>query len=382
MKKVAIVLSGGGARGAYEIGVWEALRRLHIKYDIVTGTSIGAINGLMMVQGTYRKALEFWHRVDYVDIFDKDYSEYTGPKLYSKYLKDVISNGGFSTEKMENLVRLVYNEKKFKNSKVNYGLATLNITDLKPTIIKKEDVDSSNIVDYVIASGSVFPFFKRKEIDNKKYVDGCYFENMPINLAIELGATDIIAVNIGTFARNQKVKDKSVNIKYIVPRNEILSFLEFNKKDIRLAISYGYNDTMKEFGKLEGNEYTFTKGSLKYNYNKYIDKFMDLIIKCEDQKLFSIRKNQKLTKEEFSELLEYIGKIFEIDSSKIYCIKTFNKLILERYKQVIPNVTLNSSKNLIKFIALKLKNKENVVNLFYKDYESALYIMMLQGDEL
>ena len=47
---LAVVLSGGGARGAYEAGVWKALKKLHIKYDIVTGTSIGANNGFMMVQ--------------------------------------------------------------------------------------------------------------------------------------------------------------------------------------------------------------------------------------------------------------------------------------------------------------------------------------------
>lgn len=46
----AIVLSGGGAKGSYELGVWKALRRLRIKYDIVTGTSIGALNGLLMAQ--------------------------------------------------------------------------------------------------------------------------------------------------------------------------------------------------------------------------------------------------------------------------------------------------------------------------------------------
>ena len=46
--KRAVVLSGGGSKGSYEIGVWKALRRLHIKYDIVTGTSIGALNGALM----------------------------------------------------------------------------------------------------------------------------------------------------------------------------------------------------------------------------------------------------------------------------------------------------------------------------------------------
>lgn len=48
--KRAIVLSGGGARGAYQIGVWKALRELNIKYDIITGTSVGALNGALMIQ--------------------------------------------------------------------------------------------------------------------------------------------------------------------------------------------------------------------------------------------------------------------------------------------------------------------------------------------
>ena len=37
--KTAVVLSGGGSKGSYQLGVWKALRDLHIKYDIVTGTS-------------------------------------------------------------------------------------------------------------------------------------------------------------------------------------------------------------------------------------------------------------------------------------------------------------------------------------------------------
>ena len=48
--KRALVLSGGGGRGSYQIGVWKALRDLGIKFDIITGTSVGALNGALMVQ--------------------------------------------------------------------------------------------------------------------------------------------------------------------------------------------------------------------------------------------------------------------------------------------------------------------------------------------
>ena len=58
MEKKAVVLSGGGSRGAYQVGVWKALRKLHYRYKIVTGTSVGALNGTLMVQNDYFKTME------------------------------------------------------------------------------------------------------------------------------------------------------------------------------------------------------------------------------------------------------------------------------------------------------------------------------------
>lgn len=49
-------MGGGGSRGSYQIGVWEALRELGIDYQIVTGTSIGALNGALMVQNDFEAA--------------------------------------------------------------------------------------------------------------------------------------------------------------------------------------------------------------------------------------------------------------------------------------------------------------------------------------
>jgi NTE family protein len=51
MGKNALVLGGGGAKGAYEAGVLKALKKLKYKYDIVTGTSVGSINGAAAAQG-------------------------------------------------------------------------------------------------------------------------------------------------------------------------------------------------------------------------------------------------------------------------------------------------------------------------------------------
>ena len=66
--KRAVVLAGGGSRGAYQIGVWQALRELGIEYHIVTGTSVGALNGAMMVQGDYDLALHLWQQLVTTDV--------------------------------------------------------------------------------------------------------------------------------------------------------------------------------------------------------------------------------------------------------------------------------------------------------------------------
>ena len=58
--KRAVVLSGGGTKGAYEIGVWRALNELSIDYHIVTGTSIGSINGALMTMQDYDLASRVW----------------------------------------------------------------------------------------------------------------------------------------------------------------------------------------------------------------------------------------------------------------------------------------------------------------------------------
>ena len=66
----ALVFSGGGAKGAYQMGVWKALKKLNMKFDIVTGTSIGAINGMMYVQNNYYKCLKLWNSIDFAALYD------------------------------------------------------------------------------------------------------------------------------------------------------------------------------------------------------------------------------------------------------------------------------------------------------------------------
>ena len=73
-KEYALALSGGGTRGAYEIGAYRALKEIGINIVAIAGTSIGALNGAMFVSDNLDKAegfrFEYSHPEQFVEIFD------------------------------------------------------------------------------------------------------------------------------------------------------------------------------------------------------------------------------------------------------------------------------------------------------------------------
>ena len=71
-KTYAIALEGGGAKGAYEVGVWRALDEADVRFDAVAGTSVGALNGAMMVMGELEQALRLWENIRFSQVFDAD----------------------------------------------------------------------------------------------------------------------------------------------------------------------------------------------------------------------------------------------------------------------------------------------------------------------
>ena len=89
----ALVLSGGGSKGSYQIGVWKALKELNMKFDIVTGTSVGALNGVMYVQNDYKKALNIWKKINLKVLFGEDAIESTNNfEVYKMYSNQISYN--------------------------------------------------------------------------------------------------------------------------------------------------------------------------------------------------------------------------------------------------------------------------------------------------
>lgn len=118
--KTAFVLGGGGSKGAYEIGVWKALKELNIHFDIVTGTSIGAMIGAMIVQDDYEKCLKLWEKLTVDQVikngvnFDFDIERLMSQKdQYKTFLSSMLENKGADISPFCAMIDEMFDEEKF-----------------------------------------------------------------------------------------------------------------------------------------------------------------------------------------------------------------------------------------------------------------------------
>lgn len=252
----AIVLGGGGSLGAYQIGVWKALKELEVNYDLVVGTSIGAVNGALMAQGlnTYDFAKELWDNITIKDVTTDDiemYMDFTD--LYNtiksfasiiRVIKYNFKTLGADTTNFKKYLAEHINLDKLYNSDILFALNTINITI--PHIVKKtiDEIPKRQLIDYIIASCSAIPVLQPHKIGFQKFIDGGYADNLAIDYARELGADEIIAVDLNYLKPTHEEEMKSDDVIYIFPSEPLGSFFSFNKQEIQQNQIIGYKDAM------------------------------------------------------------------------------------------------------------------------------------------
>lgn len=341
----ALVLSGGGSKGSYQIGVWKALRELNIKIDIVTGTSAGALNAALITQNTYRRAIDTWKKINLNILFGEDAIESNEiVDLYKMYGEKFLKDGGMDTTKIQKIIKNALKTKKFYKSKIDFGLVTFSLTNKKPMELTKSQIKQHLLDDYLMASATCFPAFQKKEINGEEFIDGGYYDNLPINLAIKMGADEIIAVDLSApgLKRTPNKKVKTITIK---PKSKLTNFLNFYEEGAKRNIALGYNDTMKAFNKLEGNHYTFKKGQIEKNNNMYQQTYEHIMSKVlrfknatkDFYKQLKISSDipTKLEDKLLLRVMELVAKDFNLDDTKIYTYRSFNRALRKELKKRI-----------------------------------------------
>ena len=286
MKK-GLVLEGGGTKGAYQIGAYEALRDLGIKITGIAGTSIGALNGAFIAQGDFESMKDIWLNYDYksfMNIDEDTYERYKNIEMKAKNLHDVVDlmnkarkKQGIDITPLRKLLEEKINEDKIRKSNIDFGITTAYWDGkIFPQLLYVEDIPRGRLVDYLIASASL-PIFDLDKLDDKLYLDGMFSDNIPINMLAQRGYDDIVVIRLVDDFLGKRIINKynNLNLKVIVPSQSLGGSLNKDKDHMESNIKLGYLDTMKAYKRYDGVKYFFNL-DCKYNEDYCFKKISSL----------------------------------------------------------------------------------------------------------
>jgi predicted acylesterase/phospholipase RssA len=279
--KRVLVLSGGAFYGAFELGVISYLiEELNMEFDIVCGTSVGALNAAMVVRGNIGEAEDIWRSIDSRDDIFR-------PGI----LGNVIAKGGlYGIEPLAELIDKHVDVERLRKSETRLLVGVVCLETGEFLLI---DQNSPNIKSYILASASVPGMTPAIKIDGKHYVDGGLRYVMPVKQIMDLDVEEIIMVsafsledkvapveskNLKRFAAGDYGKithfteravqivmhqllrepidyalrlapHKGIDIKLIQPDQGVYKkgAFEFDREEIHKAIEHGYEQARKAF---------------------------------------------------------------------------------------------------------------------------------------
>ena len=252
----ALVLAGGGARGSYQVGVWRALTELGWHPQIITGTSVGSLNGAMFALDLYETARDMWTSIRSQDVMELP--EETNLTELHQFLRDIVREGGMDVTPLEEIVERVLDEDALRASPIRFGLVTVEKRGLKPRELPLEEIPEGKVKDYLLASAACFPALRAKQIDGVQFLDGGYRDNMPTALAQKMGAEELVCVDlegVGITLPNRTGLPTTMVRSYW----ELGDILHFDPDTAKRNIELGYYDTLRAFGRLRGCAYAIAK---------------------------------------------------------------------------------------------------------------------------
>lgn len=265
-KVYAIALEGGGARGAWQVGAWRALEEAGVRYNAVSGTSVGALNGALMAMRDLKQAENLWKDIRFSQVMNVDddtmkrimtldFENLSQIKSAFHTVKDIILDRGVDVEPLRNLLAERVDEEKIRTSGVEFFLSTVNLTDRKEMEVDVKELPEGEIQNMLMAS-AYHPAFKQEKISGKTYADGGFYDVVPISALISRGYKDLIVLRIHGFGIERRVKiPADVNMITISPEADLGNMLNFSSEQSAINMALGYYDTQKVLYGLYGKSY-------------------------------------------------------------------------------------------------------------------------------
>ena len=248
----ALVLAGGGAKGSYHVGVYRALQQLGWVPDIITGASVGALNGVLFTMGKVQEAEDIWRTMELHDVLELPAT--TEKQDLYNFFMDVVRSGGLNVEPLGETIDRYIDEDAVRHSPIRFGLVMTELSTMRSIRCPIEDIPAGKLKDYMLASSACFPALRPREIDGVKYIDGGWRDNMPLRLAAAMGATELLGVDVDGIGF---VKPNTTGLPTQIVRSHwnLGPTLDFDPTRAARNITLGYFDTLRLFDRFGGTAY-------------------------------------------------------------------------------------------------------------------------------
>ena len=329
-----MALEGGGAKGAYQIGVWKALADEGIRIKGVSGTSVGALNGAMIVSEDIEMAFKIWSEVSYSKIMDVDEEAIAhflkGNLKAREVLKrvwDKIKNGGVDIAPLKRLIGEFLDEKKIRSSGKDFFLVTFCVSEMKALNLGLDDIPSGELECFLLASAYLYGF-KNEKINGKRYFDGSIVNRLPLNLLIDKGYKNIIEVHLyRRKSKSHKNLPEGVKIHDIIPRVSLGNVVQFEKSRSIENMIIGYYDGLRLLYGLEGEHYYIVPTEEEPWFEEGM-KNLSSIKKVEIELMLRIPLNSTY-KEFFMAMVEASAKELNIEKYHLYTVFELHRKVKE-----------------------------------------------------
>ena len=277
--RIGLVLAGGGAKGAYEVGVYKALRELDLvdNIKVISGTSIGAINGLFFSMDNPKVIGSSWRNLSYSRfILNQESTKERKLDLLIDKIKSINSDssifdqvslndiGLLSQSGIKDFIEEYIDMDVIRNSDKELYACAYNVDKERPEYFKLNDCTEEEIKDRVLASSAIPHMFKPIIIDGMRYSDGGIhsplysknnIDNVPIEPLRNYECDIIIVVYLSYKNKVNKEGFEGTKIIEIYPSASLemingIGSLNLRKNTIEGNIELGYRDAMVEIAPL------------------------------------------------------------------------------------------------------------------------------------
>lgn len=313
MKGLGLVLSGGGSKGIFQIGAWRAFRELDIRFDAIAGTSIGAVNGALMIGTDYDLALEMWLNLEMTQCLafsqqkDLKSNDLLSLRNANFLAKELFSQRRLNSQPFRDLLTKYIYEQNVRAGSTRYGLMTTQMPDFKSRRFWINQIPEGQLVEYIMAS-SRLPILEPVVINGQNFMDGGLVENVPVSMLRREGFRRIVTVDLETRAAARNQLDDNTQMIFIHDKQDLGGFLDITPEVLHRNMQLGYLDTMKAMGRLNGEYYAFNHPE----YQKLLNNFGY----------------------ENTYGLEQAALIYEIDRSEVYTAREFVSQIQKQRAEI------------------------------------------------